>query len=288
MKNLLIAALLLSPLTFASAQTADDWYASLHFGKGWKGDAAMDFMASSAVRRAHPVTGEPVPWFTVRNHFQADLDYSSGWGIGASVGRGFGDWRVEGELLWRKSRIGGFDLSGYDFEIDPADAMLPPGLAWSDFFSLEMAREQINEETVDLSGRVSLFSTTLNLIYDLPVEWALRPYAGVGLGALHANKKKRVAILSATASGECSPDMPCVGSDSHSRSWDFTWQAMAGVRYPLNDLWDLTLGWRYASLSNLKFSMLEDAEELGAFSDDPLQVQLDGMHSVELGVIRRF
>lgn len=282
-------ALTLMALTVlaASAQAAEGWYASFHFGKGWKGNADMDFMVDNEFTATDPRTGAIVPWFTLNNHFQADLSYSSGWGVGASVGRGFGNWRIEGELLWRKSKVGGFNLHGFDFTIDPADAPSPGGLPWSEFFNLETAQEQVNADTVDLSGNVSLFSTVLNLVYDLPVQWPLQPYVGAGLGAVHADKSKRVA-LSIPGGDDCSPEAPCVGRDSHKRSWDFTWQAMAGVRYPMADKWDLTLGWRYASLSNLKFGLLEDTEELGTFSEDPLQVQLDGMHSVELGLIYKF
>ena len=282
-----IAVLTLMTLTVlaASAQAADSWYASVHLGKGWKGDADMDFTMDTAYSIMDPRTGAIGPWFTLKNHFHADLSYSSGWGVGASVGRGFGNWRIEGELFWRKSKVGGFHLHGYDFMIDPPDAPTFGGPSWDELFSLENIQEQVNETTVDLSGNVSLFSTVLNLVYDLPVQWPLQPYVGAGLGAVHADKSKRVMMLIPP----CSAAQPCVADDSHKRSWNFTWQALAGVRYPVADKWNLTLGWRYASLSNLQFALLEDAEALGRISSDTLlQVQLDGMHSVELGIIRRF
>ena len=284
----LLTALLLalcSALTASAAMAGGDgWYASLHLGKGWKDDADMQFKVLSEFVFDTPNGAVRIP---VNQTFDADLAYTSGWGFGLAAGRSFGNWRAEGELNWRKSRVGGFELTGYDAkgvdesgaEFELPSGSLPP---------LESIAEVVNEREVGLGGKASLVTTTLNLYYDFPVSWAVKPYAGAGLGAVHANKTKRVALMTNNFGENCSPRTPCSGEGRHKRSWDFTWQLMAGVRYPFADSWDATLGWRYASLSNVKFSLLERADGLGSFTDNPLQVELGGMHSIELGVLRRF
>ena len=279
MKRLAMLLFLLVPvLALPAAQAADGWYASLHLGKGWKEDADMHFKATSDY-----LTPAGAPWFTIEQNFSAGLSYSSGWGGGLSLGRGFGNWRAEGELFWRKSRVGGFSLTDFEYATLPTGSLPVPPI--ENVPDLEDMQQIVNEDTVKLSGKASLLTTALNLYYDLPVRWPLKPYVGAGLGAVHADKTKKVVM---TIPPQCSVAEPCVGGDKHKRSWDFKWQLMAGARYSVADAWDVTLGWRYANLSNLKFRLLEGESELGFFGEDPLQIKMGSMHNIELGVVRRF
>lgn len=284
MRALITFAFALGAALAPSASMAGDggWYGALHLGKGWKEDADMQFMVSSETTLPEP---SGAPWFSLDQTFDADLAYTSGWGFGLAAGRAFGNWRAEGELTWRKSRVGGFELTGHDARIEQLGELPPPFSAPT--FDLDDLAGLVNEDTVGLSGKASLVTTVLNLYYDFPAAWPVKPYAGAGIGAVHANKTKKVALKVPVFQG-CSPQAPCIGEDRHRRSWDFTWQLMAGVRYPFADAWDATLGWRYASLSNVKFGLLEGAGDFGAFDEDPLQIELGGMHSIELGVLRRF
>ena len=64
--------------------------------------------------------------------------------------------------------------------------------------------------------------------------------------------------------------------------WDAKWQAMAGLKYAINERWKAALGWRYTDLKGVRFELAEGED------DGDLTVRKNGIHSAELTLIRRF
>ena len=273
------AALAMVP-AFAVAQ---DWYGALHVGKGWKRPAHV----THTVGLTLPDT---LPWDELDGEYDADLDYDSGWSVGAAWGRAFGNWRLEGELGYRASKISNFDVQDVRVVLKPESIPASPGLRES-FEEATLAA--LNDAgSVTITGRAELLTGALNLYYDLPVEWAVRPYVGAGVGMLRANKKKNVTLAGAFA---LCPDLPltapCVfQASARSTEWAANWHAMAGVKYAINERWQAALGWRYTDLGGVSFVLSDGADAEGPtfLGGDPLMVAKKGMHGAELSLIRRF
>ena len=277
--SLLGALLLLAGLPVS----AQDWYGALHVGKGWKRPAHV----THTVGLTLPDT---LPWDELDGDFDADLDYDSGWSVGAAWGRAFGNWRLEGELGYRASKISNFDVQAVRVVLKPESIPAPPGLRES-FEEATLAA--LNDAgSVTITGRARLLTGALNLYYDLPVEWAVRPYIGAGVGVLRANKKKNVTLMGAFALCPDAPlTAPCVfQASARSTEWDANWHAMAGVKYAINERWEAALGWRYTDLKGVSFVLSDGADAEGPtfLGGDPLVVRKKGMHTAELSLIRRF
>ena len=246
------------------AASAQDWYSALHVGKGWKQPAHMDFNAPSF---RHPSVG-----LVVDPTYEADLDYDSGWGIGGALGRSFGNWRLEGELGYRKSDIGGHKNTRCMSE------------------GQDCNRNENAPDPIDILGQAKLLTGSLNLYYDLPVDWVVNPYVGVGAGMTRAVKRIEATAMEMFARMLC-PDSgdPCERSGKNV-DWDASWQTMAGVKRSFNDRWEAALGWRYTDLKGVGFELADsdDEGESSFLGGDPLMVKKNGLHSVELTLIRRF
>ena len=284
----LMALICGATLAMASASAAArDWYGALHVGKGWKDPAHMAF----AVTMTLP---EEAPWDEFDGTYKADLEYDSGLGIGAAVGRAFGNWRLEGELSYRVSKIDGFEVM--DLIIDAVRPPPPPPEAVTRAFverQLATLNNAGNVGHIEVTGRARLLTGALNVFYDLPVDWAVRPYVGLGVGVVHASKKKTVTIEVPVA--RCAPqpvpDICAIQASDHSREWDANWHIMAGVEWAFDDHWEAGLGWGYIDLRGLSFELSDgvDAEGNPHFlGGDPLKVEKNGMHNLELTLLRRF
>ena len=271
------AALAMAP-AFAAAQ---DWYGALHVGKGWKRAAHTGHTVIAALP-------EGLPWNELDGAYDAALDYDSGWGVGAAVGRAFGDWRLEGELGYRVSRIDNFHVQDLAIELLPASIPVPPALMES---FVEGTLAVLNDDdNVRITGRAKLFTGALNLYYDLPVEWVVRPYVGAGVGMVRAIKKKNVRLMGDFAQCPAPSTAPCVlQTTARSAEWEANWHGMAGVKYAINE-WEAALGWRYTDLNGVTFVLSDGADDQGPtfLGGNPLMVKKRGMHSAELTLIRRF
>lgn len=163
------------------------------------------------------------------------MDYDSGWGVGVALGRAFGNWRLEGEPGYRTSKIGGFEVQDVMVEVRPANIPLTPEVR--DPFVARALASLNNEDNVRITGRAKLLTGALNLYYDLPVEWAVRPYIGAGVGMVRANKKKDVTLMGDVVRCTAGPPPdPCaIQAPDRSTEWDANWHAMAGVKQAFND-----------------------------------------------------
>ena len=281
------ATTLMAGLAVACTATAfaQDWYGALHGAKGWKDPANVEHTVAGSLE------GFGLPWEGFDGAYQADLDYDSGWGVGAAVGRAYGDWRIEGELGYRASKIDGFQAHDLTLEFRPASIPVPSDLR--ELFVTNLLDALNDEDIASFTGQARLLTGALNIYYDLPVEWAVRPYFGAGVGMVRANKKKNVRLAGADV--QCGPETPpgtCVLQTSvSSTEWDANWHAMAGAKWAFNDQWEAALGWRYTDLKGVSFVFTDGVDDAGnpSFLDgEPLRVSKNGMHNAELTLIRRF
>lgn len=264
---------------FASAQ---DWYGALHVGKGWKSPADMTGNINTTIRLA---IGES----SITGDYNGELDYDSGYGLGGALGRSFGNWRLEVEFGYRRAKIGGFNVHPDDIRVTPRPPQIEGLLSGDD----------PDIGAIDVTGRAKLFASAMNLYYDIPVSWSFRPYVGAGVGAVRADKRKVVDVstplsltpphLAERCRAQAPPQNPCPRQSSGSDTeWAFNWQVMGGLKYAFNERWDAALGWRYTDLDGVGFQFTSDEAGERFLSGDPLMVSKNGLHSVELTLIRWF
>ena len=286
---LICGATLALASTAAAAQGWRDWYGALHVGKGWKDSVRLDDFTMASIVRDTPA--QPSPWDVIDTTHQADMDYDSGWSIGAAVGRAFGDWRLEGELGYRASEIDSLKVRDVMVAARPSTVPLPPELR--EMFAAATLAFFNNGDNIRITGRARLFTGALNVYYDLPVEWAVRPYVGTGIGVVRAIKQKRVTFMG--DAGQCLTGplpVPCVmRASDRSTEWNANWHVMAGVKRVLKDRWEAALGWRYTHLKGLNFEWSDGVYLDGEprfLGGDPLKAKKNSMSNVAFTLMRRF
>ncbi|SCY69183.1 outer membrane protein [Microvirga guangxiensis] len=115
-------------------------------------------------------------------------------------------------------------------------------------------------------GRFQSSTLMLNAYADLGTYRGLTPYVGAGIGVARNVLANYVRITDPAAEDRLSG-----GGD-----YDFAWALMAGLGYKLSDSFTLDLGYRYASLGDVKTR----GYETGAGAD----VKFIGSHEMRLGV----
>jgi outer membrane protein OmpA-like peptidoglycan-associated protein len=95
-----------------------------------------------------------------------------------------------------------------------------------------------NVSGTSASGHMGALSFMGNVYYDLPVDWPVKPFVGLGLGAANV-----------WASGIS----PVLGSRISDHDLGLAWQATAGVAYAINDRVDATLAYRYFDVPILSY-----------------------------------
>lgn len=202
----------------------------------------------------------------------ANMPFETGWGGGASIGRQFGNWRVEGEMFWRQAKTEGFTIEratvgGRDFTeafrtiFETGAAGGGPGLV--------------------VEGRMKFLSVFANGYYDIPTSWSWHPYVGIGAGVVRRSMSKHVEIHLPAGFGATADYI----EDEHESSWDFIYQVQAGVGIQLTDTLELELDYRYKALPNAVVHFFESGEG-GAIA--PVKVHLGASHSADVGLIWSF
>ena len=92
-------------------------------------------------------------------------------------------------------------------------------------------------ETSTASGRISLFAAMVNAYYDLHLGIGLVPYAGVGIG---------YGITELDAKNQATQ------TKFNDEDSVFVWNVMAGASYPVTDVIDISLGYRYIATEDVK------------------------------------
>ena len=98
----------------------------------------------------------------------------------------------------------------------------------------------VGEGTNGVSGNRHTNSIMTNVIYDLNIDWTIMPHIGVGIGAMNVFDGLRI------------PSRGLVFNDS---SWQFAYQAIAGLRYDINPVLTLDLDYRYLATTESTFGI---------------------------------
>ncbi len=80
-----------------------------------------------------------------------------------------------------------------------------------------------------------------NVIYDFATGWPIMPHIGVGIGAMNVFDGLKI------------PSRGLVFNDS---SWQFGYQAIAGLRYDINPVLSIDLDYRYLATNESTFRIL--------------------------------
>ena len=139
---------------------------------------------------------------------------------------------VEGSSAFRidhKLGVDGDLIAGYDFGMFRLEAELG-------YKRSEHKRYIELQDTISAAGRSSVYSGMVNAMVDLGHDEGFQFYAGLGAGyaqVIHSLRED--------------------GSSSRLKLKDrgFAWQAIAGVRYPASQYFDIGLKYRYFDAGNL-------------------------------------
>jgi OmpA-OmpF porin, OOP family len=97
---------------------------------------------------------------------------------------------------------------------------------------------EYGESTNGVSGNRHTNSIMTNVIYDLNTGWPITPHIGVGIGAMNVFDSLKV------------PNRGLMFNDS---SWQFAYQAIAGLRYEINPVLALDFDYRYLATTESTF-----------------------------------
>jgi OmpA-OmpF porin, OOP family len=97
---------------------------------------------------------------------------------------------------------------------------------------------EYGESTNGVSGNRHTNSIMTNVIYDLNTGWPITPHIGVGIGAMNVFDGLKV------------PNRGLMFNDS---SWQFAYQAIAGLRYEINPVLAVDLDYRYLATTESTF-----------------------------------
>lgn len=94
---------------------------------------------------------------------------------------------------------------------------------------------------INTGGEFTNYLGMLNLYYDFPVDWKIKPYLSAGLGV-----------------GYFDGEINGLNGASYSESdYGLTWSAGAGLQYRTNDKWSWNAGYRYLDSADLNFGDLD-------------------------------
>ncbi|MGQ9369538.1 outer membrane protein [Azospirillum sp. ST 5-10] len=157
-------------------------------------------------------------------------DLDDGFLVGAGVGYAFANGlRADVTLDYRP---------GLDYEADAADAFGNSGTASAD---------------------ASVLTGLVNLYYEVPVAFAVRPYVGVGVGFA----RNRLDTVDYSLNGGA------LARESGETQTSFAWALMAGASFDLTTAVTLDVGYRYLDAGELESSgRFENGATAAALSSD--------------------
>ena len=144
------------------------------------------------------------------------INTKTGYDFGGVVGYDFGGFRLESEVSYRKADTDSINLTGAGIPSSAANNMNSRGL-------------------LNTNGDASALSFMVNGLLDFGADDGLQGFVGGGVGVA------RVDIQNIYASPSWLDD-----SDT-----GFAWQALAGIRAPLSDHWDVGLKYRFFNAPNV-------------------------------------
>jgi opacity protein-like surface antigen len=221
MKRILLASAL-SAAVLASPAAARDGRGyfgvegGLLFPKDQKGDVFVDYTSTTTQTPVTPVVAFPTAApadFAGNNVFE--LDYKRGLDLDLVAGYDFGFFRLEGELGWKRARLGDFGVdSGFVSSLNTA-LNRPSGVG-----DPVGANAALTAGSIDVGGRVKVLSGMVNALLDFGNDDGVSFYVGGGAG------RARVSF-----------------AGDRDNAWAY--QGIAGVRFALSENVDLGLKYRY-------------------------------------------
>ncbi|MEY0177709.1 outer membrane protein [Providencia rettgeri] len=165
----------------------------------------------------------------------------------------------------RTGVFGGGVALGYDF----SNKFNVPIRAELDFtargkanskYNLEKEVDQYGSYTNDAKNQIKLNTLMVNAYYDFKNESSFTPYLSAGLGYASVNQKTTLSDSYIHATNPAYND-----SESNSRSHtsnNFAWSIGAGVKYAMNDNFDLDFSYRYLDAGKASVSYNENGYNL--------------------------
>ncbi len=210
MKNLVKVSGLAVLLGLSSPAYADNmmgWYGSLNLGVAQPLDHAVDDSGHGL-----SATGE--------------FSFDKGFGIDGAMGHDFGQFRVEGEISWRKADIDSMEIKN----------------AAGTVAGINLARA--NGTKIGINGDIQSLGLMVNTWYDIDTGSPWTPFIGGGLGAARISAEmKSVSALGVT--------LPLSADDY---DWAFAYQIGAGIGYAISEKTTIQAGYRYFGTDKLSFT----------------------------------
>ena len=145
-----------------------------------------------------------------------NIDTDTGYDFGGVVGYDFGGFRLESEVSYREADTSSFSSSGPQIP-SGSSSVLAPG------------------STYDTGGDVNALSFMVNGLLDFGDDDGIQGFVGGGVGVARIDLQNQFAA-------------PSWLDDSDT---GFAWQALAGVRAPLSDNWDVGLKYRFFNVKGV-------------------------------------
>ena len=140
----------------------------------------------------------------------------TGYDFGGVVGYDFGGFRLEAETSYREADLTGFSSSVPGIPSGKGPGLSPAGLKKT-------------------NGDVNALSFMVNGMFDFGSDDGLQGFVGGGVGVARVEVQQIFAA-------------PSWLDDSDT---GFAWQALAGIRAPLSDSWDVGLKYRFFNAPNV-------------------------------------
>jgi outer membrane protein OmpA-like peptidoglycan-associated protein len=150
----------------------------------------------------------------------ASIDTKRGYDVGGVVGYDFGGFRLESEVSYRQADVTGFNSSSAQIPSGSSSALAAAG-------------------RYTVAGDASALSFMVNGLLDFGDDDGIQGFVGGGVGVA------RVDVQTVFAA-------PTFLDDSDT---GFAWQALAGIRAPLSDSWDV--GVKYRLFNANKVNMVD-------------------------------
>ena len=99
---------------------------------------------------------------------------------------------------------------------------------------------EFDEAGTAVNGNRHTHSIMTNVVYDFILGWPVTPHIGVGIGAMNVSDHLSV---------------PISGILFNDSSWQFGYQAIAGLRYEINEYLALDLDYRYLATTESMFKI---------------------------------
>lgn len=146
----------------------------------------------------------------------ASVDTKNGYDFGGLVGYDFGGFRLESEVSYRQVNVTAFSSQTPQITSGATSALAPSG-------------------SYKLDGDASALSFMVNGLLDFGDDDGLQGFVGGGVGVARVDVSATVAA-------------PAFLDDSDT---GLAWQALAGIRAPLSDSWDIGVKYRFFNADNV-------------------------------------